>query len=107
MSRTYRKNSRWFYNYKGEFYSSYSDRTIKGKYKNYKDYDWRKDEALWGASRHFAVVLVGESESYSINCPSDVKTMCHRIDRARFKQALLNEDDEAYILPSFDPWDWD
>jgi len=106
MSRTYRKNSRWFYKYQGKFYTSWDDRTIKGDPRTYEDYDWRCGGHMHG--KHFyKEVIVGDSENYHANfCPKEMKKITHRIDRARYKLALLNNED-AHIVSSFDPWDWD
>jgi len=110
MSRTYRKNARYFMKFRGEVYSSYKDRTVKGKARNYKEYDWRtawkNGDDLTGSARFFEIVLVGDSENYHRSPPKDWKAMCHRIDRRRYKDALRNNED-AFIKSSFDPWDWD
>ena len=111
MSRTYRKNRRWFLKFEGDFYNPYTDKTIKGKSQNYTKYDWRKgcliiDKTLHGANQFFEIVKVGDSENYSYTPPKGWKTMTHRIDRARYKQALYDNED-AYIYSSTDPWNWD
>lgn len=108
MSRTYRKNPRRFYKHQGTFYSTHEDRTIKGKASNYKKHDWIKHlgtYTYYGMNHFYEEVTVCESEAYPrYRCPWDVKRRCRRIDRARYKDALLKDDN---ITPAFNPWDWD
>lgn len=108
MSRTYRKNARWIEKYQGEFYSSWLDKTRNSiKF----PFDIKKG-SLWdlpiGTARFRVAVWVGDRDNFRKfkGYSRDIKNICHRTDRARFKQALLKNED-AYIKPSFDPWDWD
>jgi len=106
MSRTYRKNIRHYEKFRGEFYNTYKDRTVKGKARNYSDdSDWGAS-VIWGAGYFRQEVLVGDSENYGSSAPKGYKAMHNRIDRARYAQALIKNGD-AVIKTSFDPWDWD
>ena len=105
MARTYRKNLRHYMKYGGEFYNPHKDRTVKGKARAYNSYSWRNDDAIWGADYFREIVFVGDSENYGTGTPPGHKKMCHRIDRARFRNALIHNED-AYIKSSLDPWDW-
>ena len=117
MSRTYRKNRRWFYKFRGVFCYSSSNQTIKGKAKNYYEVPYKgridtSDEfatAYWehfGVAHFYEEVIVCDSENFTIRRPSDVKKLCRRIDRARAKQSIRNGGD-GFHKSSYDPWDWD
>ena len=104
MSRTYRKNSRWIEKYQGEFYIDGWNKGVSVKHpfklKNGSDLPF-------GTADFYIEVIVGDgdiSDPYRNN--KRYKQMTNRIDRARYKQALLRNED-AYIKSSFDPWDWD
>ena len=108
MSRTYRRATMEFEKFEGEFIDSYWRK--KSYYKKgscaykYAQISWR-DEYYYGASWFKKDVCVTDHKKYSF-VSSDVKRNCRRIDRARYKQALLRNED-ANITPSFDPWGWD
>ena len=105
MSRTYRKAKRHFFKFDGEFYNSYKDKTIQGKASHYlksDDWDWDWKTGCF-AGYFLQMVSVADGENYR-RIPHGVKPMHHRMDRARFKQALINNED-AFIVPSFDPLD--
>jgi hypothetical protein len=102
MSRTYRKGSRWINNYQGEYYHWSDERSVKYPFKvEYGDTPF--------GTNYFRVdvrVCDGDNFGRFTGFTSDVKRMYHRIDRARYKQALLRNGD-TYIQSSFDPWDYD
>jgi len=104
MSRTYRKNDRWIEKYQGEFYISCYNKgnSVKHPFK-LKD----GTDLPMGAAWSYIEVTVGDgdtSDAYRNN--KRYKQMTNRIDRARYKQALLRNED-VYIKSSFNPWDWD
>jgi hypothetical protein len=104
MSRTYRKNHRWIEKYQGEYYRrDYRSPSIKYPF-GIKECDF---DLPWGTAWSRVEVLVGDGDNWrSCGVSSDVKQLFHQIDRARYKQALLRNED-THIRSSFDPWDWD
>jgi len=105
MSRTYRKNPRHFRKFRGEIYTTYRDKSIHGKASMYAKNDWKYDDPFWGSNYFYQEVLVGDCDNCADGPSSDMKKIYHRIDRARYKVALLRNED-AHILSSCDPWLW-
>jgi hypothetical protein len=105
MSRTYRKNHRWIEKYQGEFYSCtyYNSRSAKYPFE-VKDNRNLQMGNSW--SRIEVRVCDADNHGKFYGMSRSLKRMHHRIDRARYKQALLRNQD-SFIVPSFDPWDWD
>jgi hypothetical protein len=108
MSRTYRKGIRWIEKYKGTFYDWHRTPHRSTQYPfHVTQYD---DINLLdiGTARIRVEVKVSDSDNYQRfrGNTKDLKRMHHKIDRARYKQALRNNED-THIVPSFDPWDWD
>lgn len=122
MSRTYRKSIRYYTKYKGIIYNTDGDKTLKGKARQYPveipsgfyAFDGKFRNSIWDGSIYPCKVLVGDSESHASYVGRPHKSLFHRIDRARQKQALIRDlkgdiedatDDCGY--PAFDPWSWD
>jgi len=110
MARTYRKNVRHFNKIRGELvdyrWRKSRSNTMKGKGRRViVQKDWDDDDYRCGGGFRM-VVLVCDSENWSRSAGKARKKMYHKIDRARFKQALRNNED-AHIKSSMDPWDWD
>lgn len=116
MSRTYRKNARWYHQYKGNLYRSCfsGDVSLKGKPKEYEV----EPELPW--SFHFCQayvyteVTVGDTDCLGSPCSGPLKKDFRRIDRARRKAELIKdmkkgpeEVNDNPIISSYDPWDWD
>lgn len=109
MSRTYRKNTRWYTKSQGQFYSWYEDKTVFGTPKNYIIEEWIKGGVVTetkDGGNFSQIVTVMDVDNSHRGAGKENKTMYHRIDRARFKQALYYNED-AFIRTSADPWDWD
>jgi len=118
MARTYRKNVRWYFKFRGQFYNPYNDKTVQGEARDYINYHWRypfRDE-LWGASRgKRQEVLVGDRDNLPrLHMGGPTRRMISRIDRARLAAALrfdmqFDPEDANDDLgkPAFDPWDFD
>lgn len=118
MSRTFRKNTRYFYLYKGEYYSqSRGNRSLKSKIKlkTYEELPYKPHFVPCYCSpctvRH--EVKVGDGDNYGLGIGGKNKKALHRLDRARYRNALNNSivrDDYDRIFdvkPAFDDWDWD
>lgn len=116
MSRTYRKQVRYYTKYRGDYYThSHKGRTVKTAPRNLKKEEDCRDiiygygclyNAVCSGAIHRFEVLVGDSECYN-RLPKDIKRICHKKDRARVRQVLYHNPDDVFIVPSFDPWDWD
>ena len=106
MSRTYRKNKRWFRKFKGEFLDIYWRREtyFKKNSCNYRQVGDNEDYP-WGASGFDKIVWVTDSDNWHV-APSCIKRIYRRMDRARYKQALLNDED-TNIISAFDSDAWD
>jgi hypothetical protein len=113
MSRTYRKNPRWFTKYKGVYYNDYKDKTIIGEVRKIKCSSYPKGPFLkedypiiFNGSLHYFEALVGDTDCFPRYNGRNMKKCCQHVDRARYSQALYNHND-ANIKSSFDPWDYD
>ena len=104
MSRTYRKAERWFYKIRGEFVTHYNDKTVQGKASRYRNINWCDDDYRCGGG-FCQIVKVADVENFRC-IPKGVKPLHHRIDRARYRNALYHNED-AVIVSSFDPWMYD
>ena len=118
MSRTYRKNERYFYLYKGEYYSCYKgNRSLKSNLvlKPYRALEYQPHFVpcyCSPCSRRYDVT-VGDGDNYGRGLGGKNKTLLHKIDRSRYRHALnrciVRDDyDRLYdVKPAYDPWDWD
>lgn len=112
MARTYRKNSRQYRKYRGVIYNTYGDKTAKDRSRNFKIWHWRLNSPFYTpdnimeGGHYYCEVIVSDSENLRRGAPKGWKSMCNRIDRRRYKAALINNED-AFIKSSFDPWDFD
>ena len=117
MSRTFRKNRRYFYHANGEFYSSYKNPSMKAHIP-LKDYDSLPSfDHPWKIYSYCQikrfVVRVCDGDNYGCGIGGSNKSSIHRTDRARYKNRLNtcskndNYDNVLHINTSFDPWDWD
>jgi len=107
MSRTYRKNGRRFNKIRGEFVDfHYLGKTTpyKDDTRNFRSIDYHEYRSGGG---FYKEVIVCDNDSWKkLSAGKKNKRMYHGIDRARFAQALLYNED-AHIKTSMDPWDWD
>ena len=115
MARTYRKNVRYYRKYQGVIYNTYGDRTLRGKARNFADYDFDRKggfvnrPVIWDGACYRCFVQVGDSENYSRlrGYNKDAKRRCHKADRARARNAIHHTPDDVWFRPAFDPWDYD
>jgi hypothetical protein len=110
MSRTYRKHACNWRKHNGEIYRTTLHKYIVGKEKHYKVYDFPCHNGsinVFEGGKYYARFLVPDRDNWGNGVPSGVKSMCHRIDRARCKNAMIRDIDDVYYTSSFDPRDWD
>jgi hypothetical protein len=106
MSRTYRKNTRWFFKVHGLLLSTYKDRTIKKEFETFEDDDFSWVGNGWRHKR--MIVTVGDVDNIPRQAGSEIKTMHRRIDRSRYRNALNKDmEDPLNVVSSFDPWIYD
>ena len=87
---------------RGEFYnSSTSNKTYQGKAKTYID-----DSIPAGSRFFYKETIVGDVSNMGSGIGKAMKKVHHGINRARYKVALLKNQD-CHIHKSFDPWAWD
>jgi hypothetical protein len=111
MSRTYRKNERYFTHYKGEYYNDYfKNRSMKIALDLHA---WNEiPRNVCNPASFFRIVKVGDGDNYGHGCGGDNKKAIHRIDRARYRNALnrsiLRDDfDRLFdVKPAYDTYDW-
>ena len=108
MSRTYRKCACYWRKYRGKIYCTFSMKSIVGKEKNYKKYNWKDDDFdVFHGGRYYVEVKVADVDSYGKGTPSVVKKIFRRVDRARAKNAFIRNPEDVHYRSSFDPWYWD
>lgn len=120
MSRTFRKNSRWFSHVNGEIFNDFRHSKFKdAKLKNLPDYEeiYGNYGYGYGFASVFIEATVPDADCYRrLHYNKDDKRMVHQIDRRRAQAALrklLNDPEDfnsgVEILwnPSFDAWDYD
>ena len=122
MSRTFRKNRRWFSKVHGEYYSAFSHNPSMKfplPLKNMEELpgcDTKYYAASRGSykySRH--IVRVGDGDNYGKGVGKELKQTLNRMDRSRAKHALtramkdwtFNYEVMENLVPAFNPWDWD
>ena len=118
MSRTFRKNVRYFDHYRGEYYGGYGNSRSMKVNLELKDHnelwDWKKHKTPECAVAMFRrVVRVCDGDNWGDGMGGRNKKALHRVDRARYRNALVksilrdNYDNVFDVKPAFDPWDWD
>lgn len=120
MSRTLRKNSRWFTKVHGEYYTGYCKNTSMKFHlpvKDLEDLPTDKDKLtkrIEYGKKH-QIVKVGDGDNLGNGYQPPERAMMSQIDRSRAKQALsraMKEKEFDYetlekVKPAFDPWAWD
>jgi hypothetical protein len=110
MSRTYRKNACRWRKFRGEIYRTTQQKGIVGKEKYYSVYDfWDRTNEIdaFEGGKYYVEFLIPDRDNWGNGVPKGVKKMCHRIDRARCKNAMIRDIDDVHYSTCFDPWDWD
>jgi hypothetical protein len=112
MSRTFRKNSRWYCWYQGKLVNNYkkcrSDHTPNTATNDFED-DWL---TLCDSAQVRKEIDVGDADNLkSLRLTKKDKQKFRRIDRSRQRNALRRslEDDNVTpddYKPAFDPLDW-
>ena len=97
MSRTYRKNRRWYYKFRGDFYNHYGHcRSVKGNPRFYKDINDACRETFDPAfpcfspvfgGYFFEEVIAGDGDNLC-SIPSYIKKRKRRLSRRRAKRML-------------------
>ena len=111
MSRTYRKNSRWYDKIAGKYYCHYRDHSVKDKkgiiFSTNQDWgEFRR--VFFSASSVYREVLVGDGDCISkLYITREDKRRCHKTDRSRLRCALSKDWDDPYYTPAFNAWDYD
>jgi len=118
MSRTYRKNIRHLEKAQGKLYSYWTDRSLNGNkniiqitmYDLFTPYRISTNANAWlpwGCSTRRLEVKVSDGDNIHRGPTKDWKRIAHKKNRARFRQALIRDQDDPHFTNAINPWMWD